>query len=429
MKIALINHGCPKNLVDAELMLGYLAENGYEITLDDTKADVVIVNTCSFIHDAEKESVDTILELAQRGKKIIVTGCLSQKHRHELKEAIPEISAMLGTTDFKEILEVLKSDEYKECISKIPEYTYPEQISRQQITVGASSFIKIADGCNYNCGYCIIPKLRGKYVSRKIEDIVNEAKSMVEKGVSEIVLIAQDTTYYGIDLYNKPMLAELLKRLNDIEDLTWIRIMYTHPSMMTDELLETIAKLDKVVKYIDIPLQHSHPRVLKAMNRPVEDYEKLVKRIREKIPNVTVRTTLITGYPTETDEEFEHLYNFVEKVRFDRMGAFTYSREKGTDSYSLKPQIKKSVKLARQKRLMLLQQRISKEINETFIGKTIPCMVEYMTDDGVAIARSQRDAAEIDGQVYISTDRELIPGDIEQVKITSVDEYDLYGEV
>ncbi len=429
MKIALINHGCPKNLVDAELMLGYLAENGYEITLDDTKADVVIVNTCSFIHDAEKESVDTILELAQRGKKIIVTGCLSQKHRHELKEAIPEISAMLGTTDFKEILEVLKSDEYKECISKIPKYTYPEQISRQQITVGASSFIKIADGCNYNCGYCIIPKLRGKYVSRKIEDIVNEAKSMVEKGVSEIVLIAQDTTYYGIDLYNKPMLPELLKRLNDIEDLTWIRIMYTHPSMMTDELLETIAKLDKVVKYIDIPLQHSHPRVLKAMNRPVEDYEKLVKRIREKIPNVTVRTTLITGYPTETDEEFEHLYNFVEKVKFDRMGAFTYSREKGTDSYSLKPQIKKSVKLARQKRLMLLQQRISKEINETFIGKTIPCMVEYMTDDGVAIARSQRDAAEIDGQVYISTDRELIPGDIEQVKITSVDEYDLYGEV
>ena len=360
MKIALINHGCPKNLVDAELMLGYLAENGYEITLDDTKADVVIVNTCSFIHDAEKESVDTILELAQRGKKIIVTGCLSQKYRHELKEAIPEISAMLGTTDFKEILEVLKSDEYKECISKIPEYTYPEQISRQQITVGASSFIKIADGCNYNCGYCIIPKLRGKYVSRKIEDIVNEAKSMVEKGVSEIVLIAQDTTYYGIDLYNKPMLPELLKKLNDIEDLTWIRIMYTHPSMMTDELLETIAKLDKVVKYIDIPLQHSHPRVLKAMNRPVEDYEKLVKRIREKIPNVTVRTTLITGYPTETDEEFEHLYNFVEKVRFDRMGAFTYSREKGTDSYSLKPQIKKSVKLARQKRLMLLQQRISK---------------------------------------------------------------------
>lgn len=429
MKIALINHGCPKNLVDAELMLGYLAENGYEITLDDTKADVVIVNTCSFIHDAEKESVDTILEIAQRGKKIIVTGCLSQKYRHELKEAIPEISAMLGTTDFKEILDVLKSNKYKECISKTPEYTYPEQISRQQITVGASSFIKIADGCNYNCGYCIIPKLRGKYVSRKIEDIVNEAKIMVEKGVSEIVLIAQDTTYYGIDLYNKPMLPELLKKLNDIEDLTWIRIMYTHPSMMTDELLETIAKLDKVVKYIDIPLQHSHPRVLEAMNRPVEDYEKLVKRIREKISNVTVRTTLITGYPTETDEEFEHLYNFVEKVRFDRMGAFTYSREKGTDSYSLKPQIKKSVKLARQKRLMLLQQRISKEINETFIGKTIPCMVEYMTDDGVAIARSQRDAAEIDGQVYISTDRELIPGDIEQVKITSVDEYDLYGEV
>lgn len=429
MKIGLINHGCPKNLVDSELILGLLKDNGYEITLDESCADIVIVNTCAFIHDAEKESVDSILEMAQQGKKILVTGCLSQKYKEELQEAIPEIIGIFGTTDFTKILNAIKQNSYFNKISDTPVYDYPEDIERAQITVGSSSYIKIADGCNYACGYCIIPKLRGKYHSRKMENIIDEAKKLADKGVSEIVLIAQDTTYYGIDLYNKPMLSELLKELNKIDNLSWIRIMYTHPAMITDELLETIASCNKVVRYIDIPLQHSHPRMLEAMNRPVMDYEELINHIREKIPNVTVRTSLITGYPTETEEEFEHLYNFVKNVRFDRLGVFTYSREKETKSYSMKPQILQKVKKERQKKIMLLQQKISKEINESFIGKTIPCMIEFITSDGQIIARSQRDAVEIDGQVYINTDKNVTPGDIENVLIKSCDEYDLFGEI
>lgn len=429
MKIGLVNHGCPKNLVDAELMLGLLQKNGYNVTLDSDGADVVIVNTCAFIHDAEKESVASILELANQGKKIIVTGCLSQKHKEELQQAIPEISVMLGTSDLTKILEAVKNGNFKGQISETPQYYYPEEIERAQITVGSSSFIKIAEGCNYACGYCIIPSLRGKYISRKMENIIEEAKHLADKGVTEIVLIAQDTTYYGVDLYKKPMLASLLKELNKINNISWIRIMYAHPAMITDELLETITQCEKVVKYIDIPLQHSHPRMLEAMNRPVMDYLRLIGRIREKIPNVTLRTSLITGYPTETDEEFEHLYNFVKQARFDKLGVFTYCREKNTKSYSLKPQILQKVKKERQKRIMLLQQQISREINESFIGKTIPCMIEYIDSSGLVAARSTRDAAEIDGMVYINTEKPVTPGDIESVLITSADEYDLYGEI
>ena len=429
MKIALINHGCPKNLVDAELILGHLQKNGYSITFDYSQADLVIVNTCAFIHDAEKESVDSILEVINQGKKVIVTGCLSQKYKKELKDAIPEIVGIFGTSDFNEILNAIKENSFNYDVKSEPNYVYPEDIERSHITMGSSAYLKIADGCNYSCGYCIIPSLRGKYNSRKMENIIDEAKKLADKGVSEIVLIAQDTTYYGIDLYKKPMLPQLLRKLNCIENIAWIRIMYTHPAMITDELLDTISKCDKVVKYIDIPLQHSHPRILEIMNRPVMDYANLVEHIREKIPNVAVRTSLIVGYPTESEEEFEHLYRFVEKVRFDRLGVFTYSREKGTSSYSMKPQILKKVKKERQKRIMLLQQKISKEINESFVGKTIPCMIEYITSDGFIVARSQRDAAEIDGLVYIKSDKNVIPGDIENVLITSANEYDLFGKI
>ena len=270
-KIALINHGCPKNLVDSELMLGLLAEKGYEITLDDKDADVVIVNTCSFIHDAEQESVQSILQMVDDGKKVIVTGCLPQKHKEELKEAIPEVCAMIGTSDIKEIVSVVEqvlnkqNDEYVSKISEKPEYIYPENVKRQQITVGASSYVKIADGCNYHCGYCIIPQLRGAYHSRTIEDVVAEVKDLVSKGVTEVVLIAQDTTSYGIDIYGKPSLAKLLEELNKIDGLGWIRIMYAYPTQVTDELIDAMAKLDKVVKYLDLPLQHYDKEVLKAM--------------------------------------------------------------------------------------------------------------------------------------------------------------------
>ena len=433
MKIALINHGCAKNLVDAELMLGVLVQNGYEITLDENEADIVIVNTCSFIHDAEKESVDSILEMVESGKKVIVSGCLPQKHKSDLRSAIPEIEGMIGATNPSDILQIIENlfdkKSMEDIIPETPKYIYPEKTQRQQITVGASSYIKIGDGCNYECGYCIIPKLRGKYVSRPIENIVNEAKMLADKGVTEIVLIAQDTSSYGIDLYGHHALPELLTELNNIENLSWIRIMYAYPTQMTDELLNAIATLDKVVKYVDIPLQHSHPRVLTSMKRPVMDYEKLVEKIRNKIPNVTVRTSLIVGYPGETDEEFEHLYNFVKNVKFDRMGAFEYSREKDTYSYSLKPQIAKKIKHERYKKIMELQRDISLDNNKKYIGKNLKCIVEGYDDEGFVILRSEHDAPEVDGLVYAKAKFPVVPGDIENVIIKDADEYDLFGEI
>lgn len=446
MKIALLNHGCAKNLVDSELMLGLLIQKGYEITLDDNQADIVIVNTCSFIHDAEQESVSSILQMINKGKKVIVTGCLPQKHKEELKEAIPEMVAMLGTTNFNKIVDVV--DKIKNCVEQSPKgeavscinesefisdiaqkpvYVYPEHIERQQITVGPSSYIKIADGCNYKCGYCVIPYLRGQYQSREMDNIINEAKSLAKKGVSEIALVAQDSTSYGIDIYGKPMLAPLLEELNKIEELSWIRVMYAYPTMLNDGLLESIASLEKVVKYVDIPLQHSHPYILEAMRRPVSDYEKLVNNIREKVPGVAIRTAFIVGYPGETEEHFEHLYNYVKKMRFDKMGVFKYSRELHTISYGMEGQVPQKVKNERFKKLMKLQQGISKEINQSFVGKTIPCLIEGITDAGQIIARSTRDAVEIDGQVYVESKKDVLPGDIENILIKSADEYDLYG--
>ena len=431
MKIALLNHGCAKNLVDSELMLGLLAQNGHQVTLDENDADIVVVNTCSFIHDAEKESVQSILQLVNDGKKVIVTGCLPQKYKSELKKAIPEISGMIGTSDIKEIVDVVEHvanhKKYSERVSEKPDYIYPENIDRQQITVGASSYIKIADGCNYHCGYCIIPNLRGEYHSRTIENIVEEAKSLVGKGVTEIVLIAQDTTSYGIDLYGKQALPQLLEELNKIDGLGWIRIMYAYPSQMSDELIDTIAKLDKVAKYIDLPLQHSNAEVLKAMRRPVMDYEKLINKIRSKIPNVAIRTAFIVGYPGETDEQFDELYDFVKRMKFEKMGVFEYSREKNTVSYSMEDQLPAKIKKQRHKKLMTLQKKISKEVNESYIGKSIPCIVEGYTDDGVVIMRSEHDAPEIDGMVYATSEKPVVPGDIENVLINRSDDYDLFG--
>ena len=434
MKIALLNHGCAKNLVDSELMLGLLAQRGHEVTLDERDADIVVVNTCSFIHDAEKESVQTILQLVQEGKKVIATGCLPQKYKEELKKAIPELAGMIGTSDIADIVDVVDKvaagngkREYVSKVSERPDYIYPENIERQQITIGSSSYIKIADGCNYHCGYCIIPQLRGEYHSRTIENIVEEAKSLVAKGVTEIVLIAQDTTSYGIDLYGKNSLAKLLEELNNIYGLGWIRIMYAYPSQMNDELIEAIARLDKVVKYIDLPLQHCNSEILKAMRRPVFDYSKLIQKLRDKIPGVAIRTAFIVGYPGETDEQFEELYKFVKAMRFEKMGVFEYSREKNTASYSMEDQVPAKIKKQRRKRLMELQKRISREVNEGYVGKILPCIIEGITDDGVIIMRSEHDAPEIDGLVYAKSDKAVVPGDIENVLIESADDYDLFG--
>lgn len=432
MKIALLNHGCAKNLVDSELMLGLLAQRGHQITLDEKDADIVVVNTCSFIHDAEKESVQSILQMVQDGKKVIVTGCLPQKYKGELKKAIPEIAGMIGTSDIKEIIDVVDKitgdkKDYAEHVSEKPEYIYPENIERQQITVGSSSYIKIADGCNYHCGYCIIPQLRGEYHSRTIENILEEANSLVKKGVTELVLIAQDTTSYGIDLYGKQMLPKLLEELNKIEGLGWIRIMYAYPTQVSDELIDAIARLDKVVKYIDLPLQHCNAEILQAMRRPVMDYEVLVKKIRNRIPNVAIRTAFIVGYPGETDEQFEELYDFVKRVKFEKVGVFEYSREKNTVSYSMDSQVPAKIKKQRHKKLMTLQKKISREVNAAYIGQILPCIVEGFTDDGLILMRSQHDAPEIDGMVYAESKESVVPGDIVNVLINRADDYDLFG--
>lgn len=431
-KIALISHGCAKNLVDSELILGVLKQNNYQITLNENESEIVIVNTCSFISDAERESIQSILQMVDAGKKVIVTGCLSQKHAQELKDAIPEISALVGTTDFIKIAEVIKKIEQGEFVnevSKEPNYIYPENIERQQITMGASSYLKIADGCNYRCGYCVIPYLRGNYNSRKMEDIIFEAKNLVKKGVTEIILVAQDTTGYGIDIYKKSMLAELLRELNKIEGLGWIRVMYAYPTQMTDDLLKAFAECEKVVKYVDIPLQHSHPEVLKLMSRPSFDYRPMIENIRKIIPEVSIRTAFVVGYPGETEEHFEHLCEFVRDMKLDRMGVFTYSREKGTPSYSMKPQVPKRIAKARLRKLMEIQQEISRERNQKFVGKLIPCIIECYSDEGEVIARTQFDAPEIDGVVNIKTDKHVVPGDIELVRIIGATEYDLIGEL
>ncbi len=429
-KIGIIQHGCAKNLVDTELMLGILEQNGYKTTLDveDPKVSTVIINTCSFIHDAEKESVQSIFNMIKAHKKIIITGCLAQKYKQELRKLLPEVSGFIGTCDFKNIIKAVESSQYYN-VSNTPCYIYPEDVERAQITVGSSSYIKIADGCNYSCGYCVIPQLRGKYNSRKIEDIVKEAEKLVNKGVGEIVLIAQDTTSYGIDLYKKPSLDKLLIELNKIKNLGWIRVLYAYPTNFTQELINAFKSLDKVVKYIDIPLQHSHRDVLQRMKRPVINQEEFIQNLRKQIPNLAIRTTFIVGYPGETEEEFEHLYNFVKKMKFEKVGIFEYSREKNTYSYSLKPQVPARIKHFRKNKILKLQQEISAKNNLNFISKRIQCIIEEVHNDGMIIARSYADAPEVDGLVYVKTNDYLSPGQIISVKIIGADSYDLVAEL
>ena len=430
-KIGIIHHGCAKNLIDTELMAGNLMQHGFEISLDvyDKNVEYVLINTCSFIFDAEEESVRSIFDMIELGKKVIITGCLPQKHGKHLKKIIPEAYGFIGTSDIDKIGALLNNDKGFFYVTEKPVCKYPEETKRAQITVGASSFIKIAEGCNYSCGYCVIPKLRGKFISRPIENIVNEAKELANKGVNEIVLIAQDTSSYGIDLYKKPVLDKLLYELDKIENLGWIRILYTYPTNFTKGLIKAYKEIDKVVKYVDIPLQHSHPEILKAMRRPVVDGYKFVQNLRDEIDNLAVRTTLITGYPTETEEHFKHLYNFVEKTRFDRLGVFEFSKEKGTYAYDLKPQVPKKVKFKRKDLILKLQNQISNEINSKMVGKKIPSIIETIQADGLITARTYKDAPDVDGLIYINSDRMVTPGDIYNVEVTSSSDYDLYGKI
>lgn len=374
MKIAIIHHGCAKNLIDTELMAGKLIERGHEVTLDAyaTDADYIIVNTCSFIFDAEEESISSIFDMIDTGKRVIITGCLPQKHQKHLKKLISEAWGFIGTADIDKIADLIEADKEFYYVSEKPLCKYPENIKRAQITVGSSSYIKIAEGCNYSCGYCVIPKLRGKYISRPIENIVYEAKELANKGVNEIILIAQDTSCYGMDLYKKPSLDKLLYELDKIKNIGWIRVLYTYPTNFTNGLIKAYKEIDRVVKYIDIPLQHSHPDILKAMKRPVVNGLEFINKLRDEINNLAIRTTLITGYPTEEERHFEHLYNFVKEAEFDRLGVFEFSKEKGTYAYNLKPQVPKKIKAKRKDLILKLQKEISNKLNEKMIGKKSP---------------------------------------------------------
>jgi len=438
-RISIISLGCPKNLVDSEIMLGVLDRAGYEITHIPEEADIIIVNTCAFIDEAKEEAIDTIIQAGQLKEegncsKLIVAGCLAQRYKDELLVEMPEIDALVGVSEIEDIAKVIDEAlrDGRPTWVKDPTYALDYPLPRYQLTPSHTAYIRIAEGCDNRCSYCVIPDLRGSYRSRPIEDILTEAEKLVKRGAKELDLIAQDTTRYGSDLYGKPSLIELLEKLVGIEDLRWIRILYAYPRYLSSELLEYIASEDKICNYIDIPLQHIDDDILRAMNRPftLKILEKLIAEIREIIPEVTLRTSLIVGFPGETEVQFKRLSDFVERTRFERLGVFTYSQEEGTPAAQLPGQISDKVKRERKDQIMRLQADISYEINEHLIGKVIPVLVEDLSDDSDFpwVGRSERDAPEIDGLVYIAGD-ELEIGDIINVRITEADVYDLYGEI
>jgi len=440
MKIYIETLGCSKNLVDSEIMSGLFTFNSHEIVTDPTIAEIIVVNTCGFINDAKEESVNEIfnlLTLKEEGacKKLIVSGCLSERYSAELKEEIPEVDAFLGTTTFQQIIDVVdKIMEEDEVVVKVGNIDdkIDESLKRNVSTPSYFAYVKIAEGCNNKCSYCIIPKLRGRFRSRKIEDIVNEVKGLVNGGVKEVVLIAQDTARYGIDLYNEYKLADLLHELGKIEGLKWIRIQYAYPDVIDKKLINEMKVNQKVVKYLDIPIQHANNEMLKSMNRKVtkEKIVNLVNNLRKEISDIAIRTTLIVGFPGETNEQFKELYNFVGEMKFDRLGVFTYSDEEDTVAFYYDNKIDEEIKEERKKEIMLLQQTISQEKNNYKIDKIYEVVIEEkLENENIYIGRTQYDSPEIDGAVYVHTDQILNIGDFVNVKITDALEYDLIGEV
>lgn len=433
-KIGVVTLGCPKNATDTEVMLGLLNEAGFQVTFDSDDAEMCLVNTCSFIGDARKESVRTLVELADAGKELIIAGCLAQHFKEELLTEIPEARAVVGTGDIYKIVDVIKSVAADSSlrvveVSDVPNDYSDEVLPRMLTGVGASAYLKIAEGCDHTCSFCIIPMLRGKFRSRSIESLVKEARILVKSGVREIILVSQDSTYYGLDIYGKLALPELLEALNEIEELAWIRVMYFYPTETTDEILHAINRLDKVVKYVDIPLQHSHPEVLKSMLRPLHP-EKVMDRVRAICPTAKIRSTFIVGFPGETEEHFEHLMQFVEKYRFDRLGVFTYSKQVEVPSGLMPDQVPEKVKKARRGKLMKLQHGISSELNQNMVGKEIDVIIERFDErKNVYIGRSQWDAPEVDNLVYVrDTEDNLVEmAEIARVKIDEAKPYDLFG--
>ena len=440
-KIAFVSLGCDKNLVDSEHMLGLLHQEGYTLTGEEAEADVLVVNTCCFVEDAKRESIEQILEVARykeegNCKALIVTGCMAQRYRDEILAEMPEVDAVVGTTSYDKIAKVV-NEVLEEKGIKIQHFDtidreHIEEMPRILTTAGYFAYVKISEGCDNKCTYCIIPQLRGKYRSRAQEQIKKEVTKLAKDGVSEIILVAQDTTVYGSDLTNGESLVTLIRELSDIEGIEWIRILYCYPETLTDELIEEIKTNDKVCKYLDMPIQHAADPVLKRMARKSTNasLRERIGKLREEVPGIALRTTFIVGFPGETEEDFEVLYNFVEDMRFDRLGVFTYSQEEGTAAARLPEQIDEDIKAKRKDIIMNMQRTISEELTKAKIGQVMKVLVEgKITGEDVYLGRTYQDAPEVDGQVFINYEGELISGDFVDVRITDANDYDLIGEI
>ena len=444
MKIGFISLGCPKNLVDSEVMLGLAEQAGHEITPHSEDADVVVVNTCAFIDRAKQESIDTILEMAELkkqvpGRRLIVTGCMAERYRDELKAEIPEIDAVLGTGEVTSIIDALQDRRKPLTFHRqsprfgidLPDYLYDADTPRRLATPGHYAYLKIAEGCDYKCAFCIIPKMRGRYRSRTTESVVQEARQLAVRGVKELLLISQDTTFYGIDRKERGALPKLLRELNCVEGLEWIRLLYLYPTTISEDVIDAIAECDKVCKYIDLPLQHAADAVLQRMKRPGTraGYEKLLAKIRQRIPGVALRTTFIVGFPGETEQDFEQLTAFVDTVGFDHLGVFTYSHEEGTAAFDLKDDVPKSLKKKRQARLMARQKQIVAKRQKARIGERTRLLVDGRSKEHELVLRGRLEgqAPDIDPQVYLTeADADVIAaGDFINVEIVGADGYDL----
>jgi ribosomal protein S12 methylthiotransferase len=435
--VAFAHLGCEKNRVDTEHMLGLLAEAGYGVSADERDATVVVVNTCSFIEDARKESVRTLVELAEQGKELIIAGCLAQHFQDELLDALPEAKAIVGTGDYQHIVSVLKRVEAGERVnqvSAVPTYVADDHVPRFRTTSEAIAYLKVAEGCDYRCSFCIIPRLRGDQRSRPIASILAEAQTLAEQGVKELILISQITTNYGLDLYHKPQLGLLLRELGQVA-IPWIRVHYAYPSGLTPEVLAAFREVPNVLPYLDLPLQHSHPEILRAMNRPwqAEVTGGLLQRVREQLPGAVLRTTFIVGYPGETENHFQHLLDFVEEQRFDHVGVFTFSPEEGTPAAELPDAVPREVALERKDRLMALQQPIAASLNAAYVGQVVDVLIEQtQPSTGVMIGRSARFAPDVDGEVHVRPGPGGVvaaPGQLVPVRITAAHTYDLEGEL
>ena len=433
-KIMFISLGCDKNTVDTEFMLGLIRERGYSLTNEESEADAIVINSCAFIKDAQQESINAIIEAAEYKKtgslkRLIVAGCLAQRYADEIKKEIPEVDAIVGTTAIDKICDALEGKgDFVEDTDRLP---LPD-VNRVVTTGAYYSYLKIAEGCDKHCSYCIIPSLRGHFRSIPMERLVSEAEFLAEGGTKELVLVAQETTVYGTDIYGKKMLPELLRRLCRIDGLSWIRVMYCYPEEITDELIDTIAAEPKLCHYLDLPIQHASDRILKRMGRRTDRaaLEAIIAKIRKKIPDVCLRTSLISGFPGETEEDHAELLDFVQKTGFERLGDFTYSKENGTPAAKFPDQVPQRLKNKRRKDIMTLQQKISLEKGKAKVGSVMDVMVEgKLPEDNIWIGRSYMDAPGVDGYVFLHSDREHMSGDIVKVRITASKEYDLVGDI